>query len=53
MLYSYMLCGGVKDRSRHLELESCLPGTEDYGTVPSGMLKAMGVWENWALNQFK
>lgn len=36
-----------------LEEESCLPGTEDYGTIPCGMLEAVGVWEGWALNQFR
>lgn len=25
-----------------LEEESCLPGTEDYGTTPCGMLEAVG-----------
>lgn len=35
------VCAG--DGSRRLEEESCLPGTEDYGTTPCGMLVAVGV----------
>lgn len=35
------VCAG--DGSRLLEEESCLPGTEDYGTTPCGMLEAKGV----------
>lgn len=35
-----------------LEEESCLPGTEDYGTAPHGMLKTVGVWEGWSRNHF-
>lgn len=31
------------DGSRLLVEESCLPGTEDYGTTPCGMLEAVGV----------
>lgn len=45
------MCAG--DGSRLLEEESCLPGTEDYGTTPCGMLEVVGVWEGWALNQFR
>ena len=35
-----------------LEEESCLPGTEDYGTAPHGMLKTVGVWGGWSRNHF-
>ncbi len=48
-----MVCVRAGDGSRLLEEESCLPGTEDYGTTPCGMLEAVGVWEGWALNQFR
>lgn len=46
------VCSGDGSR-RLLEEESCLPGTEDYGTTPCGMLEAVGVWEGRALNQFR
>lgn len=49
-----IVCVCRRDGSRLLEEgKSCLPGTEDYGTTPCGMLKAAGVWEGWALNQFR
>lgn len=49
-----IVCVCRRDGSGLLEEgKSCLPGTEDYGTTPCGMLKAAGVWEGWALNQFR
>lgn len=37
----FTVCAG--EGTRLLVEESCLPGTEDYGTTPCGMLEAVGV----------
>lgn len=45
-------CVCVQRWAAVLEEESCLPGTEDYGTAPHGMLKTVGVLEGWSRNHF-